>query len=56
MPALYIRTTTDDGRRTWRKVGHTYAFPGNFLIHLEVYPGKVYHARIQNDDPAVVSR
>ena len=53
MVALYIRTKTRDGRRTWKKVGQVQPLPGRFLIHLEVYPGKVYLDQISNDDRRV---
>ncbi len=51
MPALYIRSTTPHGSRSWAKVGHFHPLgDGTFSLVLQVGPGKVYHRRVGDSD------
>jgi len=50
MPALYIRSAFK-GKRSWSKVGHFHPLgDGTYALVIQVSPGKVYHARVSEED------
>jgi hypothetical protein len=52
MTKVYIRSETDEGKRTWKAIGHLSPVTleeDSFVLFLQVAPGKVYHARFDLD-------